>query len=381
MVRGQIRSLAAILAATVAAIGVAACGGSSSGSGSSGSDGSSSASSSPQTLLKQTFSSASAVKSGRVNFQIVITPTGSSIITTPITVSLSGPYEQAQKGQVPQSDLTISFTGLGKHATFGVLSTKTAAYITLQGTSYKLPAADFKQLSQSASQGSAFGSVPGLGSLGINPENWLKNPQIVGTQEVDGTLTEHLSATLDVSKVIADVNTLLTKDASKLGAAAGTDHISAATARKVTAAIKNPTIDLWTGKNDTILRRLQLGATVPVSGTTSTQLGGLTSASFKVTIDTTDVNQPQTITAPAHVGSYQQLQTKLQSILQGLGGLAGLGAGSTLGTTTTGSGTATAPSTTGSSPQVAKYAKCINAAKDDVTKMQKCASLLNGSGQ
>jgi hypothetical protein len=377
MVRGQIRSLAAILAATVAAIGVAACGGSSSGSGSSGSDGSSSASSSPQTLLKQTFSSASAVKSGRVNFQIVITPTGSSIITTPITVSLSGPYEQAQKGQVPQSDLTISFTGLGKHATFGVLSTKTAAYITLQGTSYKLPAADFKQLSQSASQGSAFGSVPGLSSLGINPENWLKNPQIVGTEEVDGTLTEHLSATLDVSKVIADVNTLLTKDASKLGAAAGTDHISAATARKVTAAIKNPTIDLWTGKNDTILRRLQLGATVPVSGTTSTELGGLTSASFKVTIDTTDVNQPQTITAPTHVGNYQQLQTKLQGILQGLGGLAGLGVTSGAGATS-GTGTATAPAATGSSSQVSKYAKCINAAKDDVTKMQKCASLLNG---
>jgi hypothetical protein len=389
MLRGRrVRTLATVMAAAAAATGVAACG-SSSSSSTGGSGGSGSASSNPQTLLKQTFSSSSTIKSGRLDFQLVITPTGSSIITTPITLGISGPYTQDEKGQVPQSDLTISFSGLGKHASFGILSTKSAAFISLEGTNYKLPAADFKQISHSVAQSSSTGAVPGFSALGINPEGWLTNPQVVGTEEIDGAQTEHLSATLDVAKVLSDVNTLLSKDASKLGAPASTDHISAATVQKITAAIKNPTIDLWTGKSDSILRRLQLAATVPVSGTTSTELGGLTSASFKLTVDATDVNQPQTITAPTNAQSYQQLKVKLQGILQGLGGLGGLtgtasGAGATTpgattsGTTTPGA-TGTAPAS-GSSAQVSKYAKCINGAKGSVTKMQKCASLLNVSG-
>ena len=373
MLRGRIRLLSAILTATAAAIGVAACGSSASGGSGSGSAATSTDSS---TLLKQTFSSGSTVRSGKLSFRIVITPTGSSIITAPITLTVSGPFVQAERGKLPESDFTIAFNGVGKHASFGVLSTRKAAYISLQGTSYKLPAADFKQINRDVSRGSSTGTLPGLSSLGINPEKWLSNPQVVGTEQVNGAQTEHLSATLDVVRVLDDFNTLLTKDASKLNVPAGTEHISPATVRKIAAAIKNPTVDVWTGRSDRILRRMQIGATVPVSGSTSTQLGGLTSAAFKITIDASDINQPQTITAPSSTQSYRALQTKLQSILQGLGGLGSLGS---TGSSSAGSGTATAPAA-GSAKQLKKYSNCINGARGDVTKMQKCASLLNGSG-
>ena len=377
MRRGALKALTTTVAVAAAATGVAACG-SSGGSASGNSGGSAStssggqaASSDPQTLLKQTFSSAKTVKSGKLDFKLLLTPTGSSLITSPVTVDLSGPFVQGTKGQTPRSDLTISFDGLGKHASFGVVTTTSAAYISLQGSSYKLPNSDFQQLKKSTSSSQSTGGLPGLGALGINPESWLDNPKIVGDETIGGTDTKHLSATLDVARVLGDVNTLLSKDASKLNVPAGTDHISQAEIEKISREIKNPTMDVWTGKRDAILRRLTLGATVPVSGTTSTQLGGLTSAGIKLSVDVSGVNQPQTINAPSDPKSYAQLQTALQGVLGGLG-LSGVGGA-------TGSSSSGGGSTSSASPaQLKKYSTCINRASGDVSKMQKCASLLNG---
>jgi hypothetical protein len=79
------------------------------------------------------------------------------------------------------------------------------------------------------------------------------------------------------------------------------------------------------------------------------------------------------------VHPYSEFTAKLQSIGQQLTGAfgAGLGGGAQ---SSSGSGTATAPSSSsgaGSAAGVSKYSDCIQKASGDVTKMQKCASLLN----
>jgi hypothetical protein len=77
------------------------------------------------------------------------------------------------------------------------------------------------------------------------------------------------------------------------------------------------------------------------------------------------------------VHPYSEFTAKLQSIAQQLTGALGAGLGGAQ--TSTGSGTATAPSSSGSGSAagVSKYSDCIQKANGDVTKMQKCASLLN----
>jgi hypothetical protein len=66
------------------------------------------------------------------------------------------------------------------------------------------------------------------------------------------------------------------------------------------------------------------------------------------------------------VRPYSEFQTELQSFLGEVeGSLGGAAAGST------GSGSA-APA------KITNYSKCIQAAGGDVSKMQRCASLLNG---
>ena len=84
-----IRLYGPFIAAIVAVLVLAACG-SSSGSGASGN---------AQSMLKQTFSSSHSVKSGVLGFDLTVNPTGSSTLSTPITFSVSGPFQSRGKRQ------------------------------------------------------------------------------------------------------------------------------------------------------------------------------------------------------------------------------------------------------------------------------------------
>ncbi len=366
-----IRRLGPLTAAIVAVLVLAACG-SSSSSGSSGS---------AQSLLKETFSSGHTVKSGVLGLALSLKPTGSSTLSTPITFSLGGPFQSRGAGKLPESDFTISVSALGRHGSLGVISTGTAGYVTLQGTNYQLPQADFRKLEQSfSSTGSSGSSSSGLASLGINPLHWLTHPSVVGTETMSGASTTHIRAGVDVNALISDLNGFLTKTAKNATAGSTTlpTQIPAATAQKIAAAVKNATVDVWTGKSDTTLRKLALSLSVPVTGKTSTELGGMTSAGIGLTLQYAKLNQPQSVATPTGVHPYSEFTTKLQSIAQALTGALG-GSGLSGASTSSSSGTATTPSSgSGSAAGVSKYSACIQKANGDVTKMQKCASLLNG---
>jgi hypothetical protein len=368
-----IRRLGPLTAAIVAVLALVACGSSSSTGGSSGS---------PESLLKQTFSSGHSVKSGVLGFSLTLKPTGSSTLSTPITLSLGGPFQSRGSGKLPQSDFTIGITALGRHGALGVISTGTAGYVSLQGANYQLPQADFQKLEQSFTSAKSSGGSQdaGLAQLGINPLHWLTHPSIVGTETINGAATTHIRAGVDVTALIGDLNTFLAKTAKNAGSASSSlpSQIPQATQQKIAAAVKNATVDVWTGKSDTTLRKLALNLNVPVSGQVSTELGGMTSAGIGLTVQYAELNQSQSIATPTGVRPYSEFTAKLQSIGQQLESTLGAGLGAQT-STSTGSATATTPSSgSGSAAGVSKYSTCIQKANGDVTKMQKCASLLNG---
>lgn len=350
-----------LLSLILCALAVAACG-SSSGTDPSGSG------TSAQSLLQQTFSGGHTVKSGVLGLNLSIDPTGSSTLTTPIVLSLSGPFQSRGKGQLPESDFTVGISALNKHGSLGIVSTGTTGYVTLSGNAYQLPASDFQHLESSFSSVGSTGSSSGLSGLGINPERWLQDPTIVGNQTINGAQTTHIRAGVNVSALLQDLNTFLAKTAkSTSGSTSIPSAIPAATQQKIAAAVKNARVDVWTGSSDKTLRRLTLSLTVPVSGQASTVFGGMTSAGIGLTLQYSDLNQTETVSAPSHVLPYSDFSTKLRSALAGIEG----SVGSTSGATSGSSGSS------GSSAGVSKYSQCIEKAGQDVVKMQKCASLLN----
>lgn len=333
-------------------------------------------------LLKQTFGGSHTVNSGSLAFNLTVNPSGSSTLTTPITLSFGGPFQSQGQGKLPKSNFSVSVSAAGKSGSLGILSTGNAGYVTLQGTSYQLPAATFQKLESSfaglaSSPGGSSGSGT-LGRLGIHPLNWLTNPSVVGSETVGGAQTTHIRANVNVSALLNDVNTVLQK-ASSLGVA-GTgknlSSISQTTRAKIAGAVQNPTVDVWTGNSDKTVRRLTIQLTVPVSGQASTLLGGMRSAQIGLTMQYANLNQPQTISAPTNVRPFTEFTSKLQSFLSTVQGSLGAGATGSAPSTGNAPGTGSAPS--GSSSQVQSYGQCIVNARNDIAKMQACASLING---
>ena len=357
---GAPRGAVGLALALLTAVVLAACG--TSGSGASGA----------QNLLKQTFSGPHSVKSGVLSFRLRLTPSGSSTLTTPITLGLSGPFQSRGAGKLPASDLTLNLDALGHHGQLGIISTGTHGYITLAGAAYQLPAADYQKLAASFAGAAGGSATGGLSTLGIDPQHWLQNPSIIGTETVAGAATTHIRAQVNVASLLSDLNTLLHK-ASASGATATSKiptTISPATRQKIASEVKHPVVDIWTGSSDETLRKLSVSLNLPVSGQLSALFGGLSSAGIGFTLQYADLNQPQTIAAPTNVQPFSGFAIKLQSILAHVQGT--LGAGQTTGSASGSSSGA------GSSSSVNGYASCIQQASGDVTKMQKCASLLSG---
>ena len=359
----------------VAAVAVAACGSATSGS-----------SGNPNTLLSETFSGSHKVSSGKLSLSLTIDPAGSSTLSGPITLSFGGPFQTRGTGKLPESNFTVSGSALGQSVAVGIISTGTAGYVTLQGSSYQLPQATFQKLESSFSQLGAQGggSTSGSGTLsklGIQPLHWLTNPTIVGTENVGGAQTTHIHAGVNVPALLGDLSTVLQRSSSLGGSATNrlASGLSAATRQKLAAAVKNPSVDVWTGNSDHTIRRLTIALTIPVTGKASSELGGMTSADINLTMQYSDLNQPQTITAPTSLQPFSQFQAKVDAFIQGLSGAAGglISGGSSAGATA-GGGAGT--STTGSSGNVQKYSQCIQQAAGDVSKMQKCSSLLGSGG-
>lgn len=344
------------------------------GCGSSGSSGQA------QSLLKQTFSGPHTVKSGVLNFSIALAPTGSSTVKTPIDFGLSGPFQSRGSGTLPESNFTLSVDALGHHGELGIVSTGTHGYITLQGTAYQLPAADFQKLATSFAGAAGGSGTGGLSKLGINPLHWLKDPTVVGTENVAGASTTHIRARVNVAALLSDLNTFLERQANG-GAAAGKlpTGIPPTTQQSIAKTVKKATVDVWTGTSDKTLRKLAVELNFPVSGQYSTLFGGLTSAAIGLNLQYANLNQPQTITAPGSVQPFGGFATKFAQVLQQIKSTLGISSTGATGTGTgTGSGTTTGSGATSSN--IGPYTTCLHKAGNDVTKMQKCAALLNSSG-
>jgi hypothetical protein len=205
-----------------------------------------------------------------------------------------------------------------------------------------------------------------LGSLGIDFTKWLPDARNEGAAQVGDAQTIKISGKADVKQVIADLEKV-TEKASALNVPGAGGRIP----QKLTpeqkaaaeAAIKNLTVDVYTGVDDSILRRLTVNADLQ-DAASKVDAGVLLDVTF------TKVGQEQTITAPSNPKPFTELLKAVDAA-----GLADLGlAGPAPG----GASDSTVPDSSNTPNNVDKYATCIEQAKGDAAKARKCADLLSG---
>ena len=92
---------------------------------------------------------------------------------------------------------------------------------------------------------------------------------------------------------LTDLNTAL-----KPGASAVKSGLSASARQQITAAVRNPSVEVWTGTSDKTIRRLTISLTL--GGKAAAAIGGASSADIGLTLQYANLNQPQTITGADH---------------------------------------------------------------------------------
>ncbi len=311
-----------------------------------------------------------------LSFTLKLTPHNSSLVTSNVVVTVSGPFQSEGPGKLPDSDITFSIQAQGEKGKLQLISTGGEGYVEIDGVAYRLPSADIKQVKSGVSSVSGIGASQGQSTgsefkqLGIDPLGWLAGATVVGHAQVGGAQTTHIHATVNATPMIADLSKLLGK-VEQLGINGGSGNEVPSSIPKrlrgqIAHEIGRPTFDVWTGTSDRTVRKLTVTASLPASGSASNTLGGLTSADVYLAFEYEDLNQPQQIQAPTNVKPFTALKKKVSSLVNSIE--------ETVATASLGGG-----SSTGSGGGVdQKYGKCITAANGNVTKMQACTNLLGG---
>jgi hypothetical protein len=343
------RIVLCLLLCVLTGVLAAGCGG--------GSGDAASASTDVDQLLKDTFSGGRSIKSGKVNLALRIDAKGgSSSAQGPISISLTGPFESQGKGKLPKLDLDAKVEGAGQNISAGVVSTGDKGFVKFQGASYAVTDAIFAEFKKGYEQAQSQADKQkgqSLATLGIDPRRWLSNPKNEGEAKVGDTDTIRITGDVNVDKLLDDVNTALEKTRSLgvQGAQNLPEKLTPQQKQQAADAIKSLGVEIYTGKDDRILRRMVVDLTADAQGQ---------SADVTLDLQLTDVNEDQTIDAPSGAKPFDQL-------LSQLGGLTGAPSSSS------GSGSA---SGSASSQNLEKYSKCIEDAGSDASKAQKCADLL-----
>jgi hypothetical protein len=350
--------LLAPISLLLAAVALVACGGSSSGTGGK----KVSSTTDPQKILADTFSaSGKKVESGKFNMTLKLDVSGgSSTLNGPVNVTLGGPFESQGKGKVPKFKVDLAFAGAGQNIKAGATSTGDKGFLNYNGQDYAVPDNVFKQFASGYTQAQSQNKSKGgtLKELGIQPQTWLKDAKVDSSSSVGGTDTVKVSGGVDVPKMLDDLNTLLGKAGSLGLPNAGTlpSSLTAQQKTQIEKAVKSASVEIETGKDDSILRRIAF--TLDISDATGS--GGKANVAFDLSL--TDLGQSQSISEPSSTKPLNDLLSQLGGLGTALGGLGGSSSSSS------GSGS--------SSAAAGKYTQCVKDAGTDVSKAQQCASLL-----
>jgi hypothetical protein len=195
------------------------------------------------------------IRSGDLTLRLVVSPRRGT--KGRVGFELRGPFA-LRPGALPVAKIAYTQIAGAHQATATFISTGTKAYAEVNGKAYSLPASATAAIRQAA------GAPGGSNTFGrLRIDDWVENPVVSDGGDVGGASTTRVSGTLDVVAAANDLLDLV----RQLGRAAPT--IEGEQAKQLRNAVESSSFDLWSGRDDHLLRRLllkaDLGLAVPQS--------------------------------------------------------------------------------------------------------------------
>lgn len=311
----------------------------------------------PQEVLASAFGSdEQSVDSGVIDLTVAVTASGGDE-PGDIALSFGGPFQSNGEGELPSFDFDVSADleipeQEGSYS-FGAAVTEGSGFINYNGTEYLLDDATFEQLSSGFAQSSEATEEQGAGAslaeLGLDPSSWLTDVSNEGVEDVEGAEAVHISGAADVEAIFADIAELATSQPIPVEGLPSAEEIA-----EIAAVVDTAEIDVYTGTEDGILRRLEVVLALANPDDPAE------SFAFDLDLTLSELNEDQEISAPDDA-------EPIADLLGQFGGLGGLG-----GVPAPGGEVPEVPDLGGGIPDSADVATCVEAAGSDPEAIQAC---------
>jgi hypothetical protein len=337
------RLLLSLVLAAVLGLVVAACG---------GSDGEAASNADVDRLLRDTFGGEKQIDSGRLDVRLELDgrKAGGNRLGGPMTVRVSGPFVSQGEGRLPAFALDAELRGGANRVAAGVTATEDAGFVRFQGQDYALAPQVFRQFRAGYEEAQRRGRGRGgrsFASLGMDPRRWLKDARIAGEATVGDADTIKITGPVDVPALIRDLERALGRArALGLQGAQRLPRLTDAQRRRLQRAVERLGVEIYTGKDDHLLRRLVVRL----------EIADRREGSGRLLLDLTltGVNDDQEIPEPSDPRPFADLLTRLRGLGLALGG----------------GGSA-------SRAELEEYSRCVTRAGRDADAARECAALLS----
>jgi len=235
-------------------------------------------------LLAETSANLGKIKSGDLALELIFSTKDGERAG----FNLEGPF-QLRPGSLPEAQLDYTQIAGDKTATQTFIMTGDKAYVRMGGATFQLPAETAGQVRFT------LGTTGGLGVIDLR--GWVQDPELAAGENVGGAETDHITGHLNVATVV----TGLVAIASQFGGTTPLTPLEGKSAEQLEQAVDRATIDVWTGKEDRLLRKLEI--TIEFSPAAE-QVKSLVGTAVHFTLGISNPNEKVTIEKPTNVQPY-----------------------------------------------------------------------------
>ena len=206
-------------------------------------------------VLAETAGRLGEIRSGELELALLVDPSGDG---DAFGFELRGPFALGHGGSLPTLRLAYTEIANGRRTTATLFARGQRAFVERGGKRSALTPEEVEALRQAAA---GLRTVGGL--LRLRVEDWVEDAELSDGGEIGGAETDRVQARLDVDE-LADDALSLARGLGGLRALAPAVALERETLRR---AARTGKIDVYTGKDDRLLRRLraeiELGLAVP----------------------------------------------------------------------------------------------------------------------
>ena len=239
-------------------------------------------------------------------------------------MSISGPFESVGSGELPKFDMALDANAQGQGFRAGLTSTSDQLFVNFGGTSYEVPAQLLDQLKASYRRSQQEGSSDQQMSL---EEPRARSAQLAAGPDRRGhrddrrcrDRSHQLAGRRERAARRRRHDPRESQRAGRLPTGQQVPSRIPADARsQIEDAVKSASIDVWSGTGRPHAAQAHAGAEASTCRESS---GGSTSLDVNLSIELTDLNQPQSIRRRRSSRPLNELLGQLQGLLGGaLGG-------------------------------------------------------------